>query len=52
MSYSNNPLLAKARKWSVELVIKEGLPISVAARRAGVHRVTLWHWLKRWQEIN
>ena len=51
MSYSSNPLLPKARKWAINLVLKEGLPISVAARRAGVHRTTLWRWLKRWQEL-
>lgn len=51
MSYSNNPLLPKARSWAVNLVVKEGLPPSVAARRAGVHRTTLWRWLKRWQEL-
>lgn len=51
MSYSNNPLLPKARKWAIELVIKEQLPLSVAARKAGVHRVTLWRWLKRWEGL-
>lgn len=52
MSYSNNPLLPKARKWAIEQVINEGLPVSVAARKAGIHRTTLWRWLKRWQHIN
>ncbi len=42
MSYSNNPLLPKARKWAINLVLKDGLPVSVAARKAGVHRTTLW----------
>lgn len=51
MSYSNNPLLPKARKWAINLVIREGLPLTVAARRAGIHRTTLWRWLKRWQEL-
>lgn len=52
MSYSNNPLLPKARKWAVELVIKEGLPVSVAARRTGVHRTTIYRWKRKWLEIN
>lgn len=52
MSYSNNPLLPKARKWAIELVIKEGLPIGIAARKAGIHRTTLWRWLKLWLDIN
>jgi transposase InsO family protein len=51
MSYSSNPLLPKARKWAINLVLKEGLPVTVAARRAGVHRTTLWRWLKRWREL-
>jgi transposase InsO family protein len=51
MSYSSNPLLPKARVWAINLVIQEGLPPVVAARKAGVHRVTLWRWLKRWQSL-
>lgn len=51
MSYSNNPLLPKARKYAVELVIKEGLPVGIAAHKAGIHRSTLWRWVKRWQDI-
>lgn len=50
MAYSSNPLLPKARKWTINLVLKEGLSISQAALRAGVHRTTVWRWLKRWQE--
>lgn len=50
MAYSSNPLLPKARVWAIKLVIQEDLPLLVAARRAGIHRVTLWRWLKRWQE--
>ena len=52
MSYSNNPLLPNARKWAVELVIKDKLPIGIAARKAGINRTTLWRWLKRWLDIN
>jgi len=51
MSYSSNPLLPKARVWAIKLVIREGLPLTVAARKAGIHRTTLWRWLKRWQEL-
>lgn len=51
MSYSNNPLLPKARKWAITLVLQKQLPVTVAARKAGVHRTTLWRWLKRWQEL-
>lgn len=49
MSYSNNPLLPKARAQAVRLVVEQHMPISIAARRSGVHRVTLWRWYKQWQ---
>jgi transposase InsO family protein len=51
MSYSNNPLLPKARSWAVSLVVCDHLPLAVAARKAGVHRTTLWRWYKRWQTL-
>lgn len=51
MSYSSNPLLPKARVWAINLVLQDGLPLLVAARKAGVHRVTLWRWLRRWTEL-
>lgn len=51
MSYSSNPLLPKARIWAVNLVLKEQLPLLLAARKAGIHRSTLWRWLKRYHEL-
>ena len=51
MSYSSNPLLPKARVWAIKLVTREGLPLTVAARKAGIHRTTLWRWLKRWVQL-
>lgn len=51
MSYSNNPLLPKARVWAINLVLVDGLSVDQAARRAAVHRTTLWRWLKRWQSL-
>ena len=51
MSYSSNPLLPKARVWAIKSVLRDGLPVSVAARRAGIHRATLWRWCKRWLEL-
>ena len=47
MSYSNSPLLPKARRQAVNLVLKEGFSVTVAARRCGIHRTTLQCWLKR-----
>ena len=52
MSYSSNPLLPKARADAVRLVIEQHLPISVAARKSGIHRTTLWRWLTKWYELN
>jgi len=49
MSYSNNPLLPKARAEAVRLVVEHKMSISVAARRSGVHRTTLWRWYKQWE---
>lgn len=47
MSYSSNPYLPKARRWAVNLVIKEGMSVTAAAMKAGVHRTTLHRWLVR-----
>lgn len=52
MSYSNNPLLPKARAEAVRLVVEHNLPVSVAARKSGVHRSTLWRWYQRWLKVN
>lgn len=52
MSYSSNPLLPKARAAALRLVVEDNLPIVVAARKSGIHRVTLWRWYKQWQELN
>lgn len=52
MSYSSNPLLPKARAQAVRLVVEQGMPLAVAARRSGIHRTTLWRWLVKWRELN
>lgn len=52
MSYSSNPLLPKARAQAVRLVVVQRLPLTVAARRSGIHRVTLWRWKQRWLGLN
>jgi transposase len=51
MSYSSNPLLPKARAQAVRLVVEDPLPVSVAARKSGIHRTTLWRWCKRWEAL-
>ncbi|HET9173784.1 MAG TPA: DDE-type integrase/transposase/recombinase [Candidatus Saccharimonadales bacterium] len=52
MSYSSNPLLPKARAEAVRLVVEHKMPVTVAARRSGIHRSTLWRWKQRWLQIN
>lgn len=52
MSYSSNPLLPKARAAAVRLLVEEGLPLTVAARKSGIHRSTLWRWKRQWDELN
>ena len=49
MSYSNNPLLPKARGQAVRLVVEQKLPLAVAARKSGIHRSTLWRWCRAWE---
>ena len=51
MSYSNNPLLPKARADAVRLVVEHHLSMAVAARRSGIHRSTLWRWVKQWEAL-
>ena len=52
MSYFNNPLLPKARRFAVNLVLKEGTTVSVAARKCGIHRSTLYRWLTKAKDLH
>lgn len=52
MAYSINPNLIKARAIALRMHIVDRLPLAVVARRCGIHRTTLWRWLKKWQELN
>ena len=52
MSYSSNPLLPKARAEAVRLVVEDHMPLTIAARKSGIHRTTLWRWYKRWLTLN
>jgi len=52
MSYSSNPLLPRARAQAVRLVVEQKLPVSVAARKSGIHRTTLWRWKRKWLQLN
>lgn len=52
MSYSNNPLLPKARATAMQLLVREGLPSQVVANKCGVHRSTIWRWKQKWDKLN
>ena len=52
MAYSINPNLVKARAIALKMHIVDGLPLAVVARRCGIHRTTLWRWVKKWHKLN
>ena len=52
MAYSINPNLVNARKEVLLAVIADGMPVCTAARRFGIHRSTVWRWVKKWEELN
>lgn len=52
MAYSTNPNLPKARAIALKLLLVEQLPLLVVANRCGVHRSTVWRWLKKWRILN
>jgi transposase InsO family protein len=52
MAYSNNINLPNARAIALKMVLIEKLPLLVVANKCGVHRTTIWRWLKKWQDIN
>lgn len=52
MAYSTNPNLPKARAFALRLLLLEALPLQVVANRCGVHRTTIWRWLRKWQQLN
>ena len=43
---------AIARGLAVKSVVEDKEKVIVVAARYGVHRTTLWRWIKRWLEIN
>ena len=52
MAYSTNPNLVKARRDALLSVIVEQMPVCTVARRYGVHRSTIWRWVRKWRELN
>lgn len=51
MSYSSNPYIAKARMQARNDVVMGRLTVSEASRRYGVHRTTIWRWIKKYEEL-
>lgn len=52
MAYSTNPNLPKARAIALQLLVREGVALSVVANRCGVHRSTIWRWKQKWLHLN
>ena len=52
MAYSINPCLVTARKTALLMLLNEQTSITIVARKCGVHRTTVWRWLKKWQKLN
>ncbi|HEX6462429.1 MAG TPA: DDE-type integrase/transposase/recombinase [Candidatus Saccharimonadales bacterium] len=52
MAYSTNPNLPKARAIAMQLLVREGVALSVVANRCGVHRSTIWRWKRKWNVLN
>ena len=52
MAYSTNPNLPKARATAMRLLVRDQLPLSIVARKCGVHRSTVWRWKCKWDELN
>ncbi len=52
MAYSINPHLPRARATALRLLLVDGLPPSIVARKCGIHRSTLWRWYQKWCQLN
>ena len=52
MAYSTNPNLPKARAIAMRLLVIDQLPVTVVARKCGVHRSTIWRRKRKWDALN
>ena len=52
MAYINSHSMDTARTAALKDVKIRGLGINVVARKYGVHRTTIWRWVKKWNELN
>ena len=42
MAYSNNPNLPRARTSALRMLLQDGVPLGVVAKRCRVHRTTIY----------
>lgn len=47
MAYTNNPFLPKTRRLAVNEVVFKNKPVAEVARKYGIHRATLYRWIKK-----
>lgn len=52
MACSINPNMEKSRGKAIYDLLVNKVPLLVVVRKWGVKRVTIWSWLKKWQELN
>ena len=52
MAYSINPHLPKARAIAMRILLIEQQPLTIVARKCGVHRSTIWRWKQKWLKLN
>lgn len=52
MAYINSHSMDTARTAALKDVKIRGLGIGIVARKYGVHRTTIWRWIKKWDELN
>lgn len=52
MAYSNNPNLPRARASALRMLLQDGVPLGVVAKRYGAHRTTIYRWKNKWRELN
>ena len=52
MAYSNNPNLPRARASALRMLLQDGVPLDVVAKRCGMHRTTIYRWKNKWRELN
>jgi transposase InsO family protein len=52
MAYSNIKSLANTRGKAILTLKTTTLPLYVVANKYGVHRTTIWRWLKKWERLN